>query len=35
VFGTKSRVAVVATVGTNITWNDVAPDSGSAIMALK
>lgn len=34
-FGTKSRIAVVATVGTNITWNDVAPDTGSAIMTLK
>lgn len=34
VFGAHKRVPLVATVGTNTDWNDVAPGEGSAILDL-
>ena len=34
VFGATKRVPLVATVGTNVVWNDVAPGEGSAILDL-
>lgn len=34
-FDNRASVPVVATVGSNVTWNDAAPASGSAILKLR
>jgi hypothetical protein len=35
VFGERGRVRLVAAVGSNTDWNDVAPEAGSAVLELE